>query len=99
MGKKERELEEKEGILGMGRAKMEKVVVEEKVMEGVVAMEGMEIEAKEAEGIHMVGSKEESTLRHSKILKILADFHIEWHSSSMAYNSVHSSCIYRDCLA
>ena len=88
MGKKERELEEKEGVLGTGRAKKEKVVVEERVvmkkveeeervMEGVVAMEGMEIEAKEAEGIHMVGSKEESTLRHSKILKIPADFHIE----------------------
>nr|POE67512.1 hypothetical protein CFP56_36678 [Quercus suber] len=86
-GKNERELEEKEGVWGMGRAKMEKLVVEERVvmkkvveeervMEGVVAMEGMEIEAKEAEGIHMVGSKEE-TLRHSKILKIPADFHIE----------------------
>lgn len=85
MGKKERELVEMEGVLGMGRAKMEKVVVEERVemkkvveeervMEGVVAMEGTEIEA---EGIHTEGSKEESTLRHSKILKIPADFHIE----------------------
>nr|POE81627.1 hypothetical protein CFP56_63169 [Quercus suber] len=31
-GKNERELEEKEGVLGMGRAKMEKVVVEERVV-------------------------------------------------------------------
>ena len=37
-------------------------------------MEGMEIEG---EGIHMVGSKEESTLKHSKILKIPTDFRIE----------------------
>ena len=41
---------------------------------GLIAMEGMEIEG---EGIHMVGSKEECTFRHSKILKIPTDFHLD----------------------
>ena len=76
MVKKELELVEKEGVLGMGRAKMEKEVMEGRAMEGVMAREGREIEVEGAEGIHRVGRKGESTLRHSKILTIPPDFHI-----------------------